>query len=664
MKALRTLATWRYIAMLIAILGVLVGGTWLTIKTTTEHLLYEHATTSARNWAQYLVANVKDLQQIAAGEVPSTASMAFFKATQNAGTVFQYTIYNQFGYSILISDHSQVTPVELSSYSADALRAAKEHRTVVDAREGGAAGRRTYFAKAYVPVKVDDETVAVVAADVDQTAEHDDFYRSFLITAVVLCLLIGFSFGLPAVAWYRRTREKQQADRRIHYLAHHDALTGLANRVRLIERLDAMLAKLPDSGSIIAVHFIDIDHFKQVNDTLGHDGGDFLLNTIGARLRATSRMEDMVARLGGDEFIVVQTGINAKWQADEYAHRISTALGARVVFNGQEITPNYTIGVALAPADGDTPDRLLKCADLALYEGKKAGRNRVCFFAPEMDEALQNRIALERIVREATEREAFEVHYQPVFEMQGKHLVGFEALARLTAPDGTIIPPAVFIPAAEDMRLIDRLGALVLREACRTATTWPEPLTVAVNLSPVQFESGTLQDIVRETLKETGLAPHRLELEITERLLLGSGKTTMTALTRLKDLGVSIVMDDFGTGYSSLSYLWKFPFDKIKIDRSFMESFERSGHDVETVVKTIIALGRELNMRVTVEGVETPGQVDFLCDANADQVQGFFFGRPVPAAELSADILEDYRRALASVASSDEVSKDKSAATG
>ena len=217
-------------------------------------------------------------------------------------------------------------------------------------------------------------------------------------------------------------------------------------------------------------------------------------------------------------------------------------------------------------------------------------------------------------------------------------LVGFEALVRLPAPDGTLIPPAAFIPLAEEMRLIDKIGAWVLREACRTAITWPDNLTVAVNLSPAQFESGSIEDTVADALKSSGLAPHRLELEIVETLLLENTEAVMATLKRLKDMGVSIVMDDFGTGYSSLSYLWKFPFDKIKIDRSFMESFEKSGRDVETVVKTIIALGREMNMRVTVEGVETSDQVDFLYDANADQVQGFYFGRPLPASKLSGDM--------------------------
>ena len=451
---------------------------------------------------------------------------------------------------------------------------------------------------------------------------------------------------MPAIAWYRRTREKQQADRRIHFLAHHDALTGLANRARLIERLDSALAALPSVGGQIAVHFIDIDRFKEVNDTFGHDGGDFLLTTIGQRLRALTRIEDLVARLGGDEFVVVQTGLGGKEQVESFARRVASALSEPMWFEEQEIKANVTIGIALAPSDGKTSERLLKSADLALYGGKTAGRNRIIFFTPEMDEALLARHVLEKLIREAVTNDGFILHYQPIFEIGRNRLIGYEALVRLPAQDGTLIPPDKFIPVAEDMHLIDKLGAWVLREACRTATTWPEELTVAVNLSPSQFESGTVVAVVTAALKETGLDANRLELEIVETLLLGNNERTMQQLLELKALGASIVMDDFGTGYSSLSYLWKFPFDKIKIDRGFMLNFEESGRDVKAVVKSIIALGRELNMRVTVEGVETSNQVDFLNGADADQVQGFYFGRPVPASEVSADILDNFRKTL------------------
>jgi diguanylate cyclase (GGDEF)-like protein len=437
---------------------------------------------------------------------------------------------------------------------------------------------------------------------------------------------------------------RKQADRRIRFMAHHDTLTGLTNRARLIETLENALHTSASRGSKFALHFVDLDRFKDVNDTLGHDAGDYLLTTVAERLRAATRPEDVIARLGGDEFIAVQLCVFNNEEVEAFAIRLKSALDLPVRFKEHEIATTASIGVAVAPADGSSAERLLKSADLALYKAKADGRNCIRFFLPEMDTQLQARIELERIIRDAVLHDRFQLHYQPLFEMSDRRLIGFEALIRLQKDDGTLIPPLVFIPVAEDLRLIDKIGAWVLREACRTAATWPEHLTVAVNLSPAQFLAGSISDLVAAALQEACLAAHRLELEITETLLLGNSEAIMAELQTLKAMGVAIVMDDFGTGYSSLSYLWRFPFDKIKIDRSFMQGFDGSGRDAATVVKTIIALGRELNMRVTVEGVETAKQAAFLDKAHGDQAQGFFFGRPIPASEVGASILADFQQ--------------------
>jgi diguanylate cyclase (GGDEF)-like protein len=643
MKFLTNISLRHGIAMLVAALCLLIGGILIGTKVTTDYLLFEDATATARNWARVLAETVTDLEQIAAGEEPTKASMTLFEWAQKAGQVFRYEIYNREGYSQLVSDHG-VTQVNLSTFSAEAVRALATNGPVVEVRSDTLAGKPRFYGLAYVPVIVDNRAVAIVAAYVDETEKHDLFYRTSLIAASSLCALAALSFGLPALAWYRRTKEKQQADRRIRFLAHHDALTGLANRAQLIESLEAALAVLPLRHNGIAVHFLDLDRFKQVNDCLGHDGGDSLLKTVAERLRSVIRIEDVVARLGGDEFVVVQTGIAGKAQAEDFARRIISAVTAPMKLKDRPFSATVSVGVALAPADGIDPERLLKSADLALYKAKADGRNCFRFFLAEMDAELQARFKLEALIRDAVLHDRFELHYQPLFEMAERRLIGYEALIRLPAEDGTLIPPLVFIPVAEDLQLIDKIGAWVLREACRTAATWPEHLTVAVNLSPAQFLAGRVSDIVAAALKEAGLAAHRLELEITETLLLGNSETIMAELQTLKAMGVAIVMDDFGTGYSSLSYLWRFPFDKIKIDRSFMQGFDGSGRDVKTVVKTIIALGRELNMRVTVEGVETATQAAFLDKADGDQAQGFYFGRPIPASEVSANILADFKK--------------------
>src|SRR3984885_7466536 len=436
--------------------------------------------------------------------------------------------------------------------------------------------------------------------------------------------------------------EWREAQDRIAFMAHHDALTGLANRTQLIEKLNEALASAGSEHDGVAVHFIDLDRFKRVNDTLGHDGGDSLLKIVAERLRAIVRADDVVARLGGDEFVIVQIDVENKAQAEGLARRLIEITTAPIELKEQTINATVSVGIALAPADGLNPERLLKSADLALYRAKAEGRNCIRFFQPEMDVEMQARCKLERIIRDAVTHDRFELHYQPLFEMSDRCLIGFEALIRLPTEDGTVIPPLEFIPVAEDLRLIGKIGAWVLREACRTAATWPENLTVAVNLSPAQFSAGFTGEVAA-ILNETGLTANRLELEITETLLLGNSQVIMAELHALKAMGVAIVMDDFGTGYSSLSYLWRFPFDKIKIDRSFMQGFEGSNRDANTVVKTIIALGRELNMRVTVEGVETAAQAAFLDKIDGDQAQGYFFGRPVPGSEVSAHILEDFR---------------------
>jgi diguanylate cyclase (GGDEF)-like protein len=642
-----SLAIIKKIAVVGAVLFFVVFGVGVILKATVDYLLYWDATASAESWARYVAENVTDIEEIANGEQPSADSMAFLIRTQQIRTVFGFEIINLYGNVQLTSDGSKISNIHGAVHSDTAAEAFKLGRPIISVKEGTPPVRPGYYSEAYLPVLVDGRPQAIVAAYVDLTEQRMHFRDAFLVAALALCVLTGTAVGIPTVGWYRGSKEKQQADRRIRYLAHHDALTGLSNRPQLIDKLNAALTKLTSRGDSLAVHFIDVDRFKEVNDALGHDGGDFLLKTIAERLRAVTRLDDIVARIGGDEFVVMQAGVADKAQAEDFAQRLIASVVAPMQLKEQEILTGISVGVALAPQDGANSERLLKSADLALYKAKSDGRNCVRFFAPEMDATLQFRIEIEKAIRDAVLHESFVLHYQPVYEISGHNLIGFEALIRLPAGDGTLIPPLTFIPIAEEMRLIEKIGAWVMREACRAAMTWPDNLTVAVNLSPAQFERGNVSTTVASILKETGLAPHRLELEITETLLLGNSDVILKELQAIKAMGVAIVMDDFGTGYSSLSYLWRFPFDKIKIDRSFMQGLDTSGRDAETVVKTIIALGRELDMRVTVEGVETAKQVKFLDGVDADQVQGYFFGRPIPSADLGAGILTDFRNSLA-----------------
>jgi diguanylate cyclase (GGDEF)-like protein len=636
----------RNIAMLAAALIGVVGATLSLAKFTTSSLLEQDAVSTGQAWAGYLAKNIPDLTQIANGAYPSAASMKFFEQSQRVGSVFRYKIFHPDGRLRLVSDELTAVGTDkmnLGAHNTTAASVIAAGRPFADVKEGTTPNRPAYFAEAYVPVFANGRPIAIVEAYTDQTEKRARFERAFAVTGGAFSLLTALVFCIPAVAWYRRTRERDRTERLNQFLAGHDPMTGLLNRARLVETLDEAITNIPVAGSMLAVHLVDFNRFNEINDTLGHDAGDLLLTTTAARLRALAGSDDMVARLGGDEFAVVQM-LQYDEQARDFADRLRAALTEPLRFQDQEIVPAISIGVALAPKDGDSSKRLLKSADLALYRSKRDGRNAIRFFEPEMTAALRNRIELEKTLRKALADNRFVLHFQPLFEMPSRRLAGYEALVRLQAEDGTMVPPLVFIPMAEELQLIGKIGEFVLHEACRTAATWPDHLTIAVNLSPTQFEDGGISNTVADALARSGLAPHRLEVEITESLLLADSEPVMRQLRALKALGVAIVMDDFGTGYSSLSYLWRFAFDKIKIDRSFMLGLDGSGRDAATVINTIIALGRELGIRVTVEGIETARQLEFLERTGADQVQGFFFGRPVPATDIAAEIVADFLR--------------------
>jgi diguanylate cyclase (GGDEF)-like protein len=645
----------RTVGIVVVALLMLIAGTFAAVKFTTDHLLYQHATSAAQHWARYIADNVTDLEYIATGEQPSSASMEFFQWAQRIGLVYRYEIFNRQGFSQLVSDRERTSLVDVSEFSPNAARSAVGRKPIVAVVESDGQNQPSYLAQSYVPVVVEGQPIAVVAAFVDQTDERDAFFQTFLVAAFGLCLMTGLAFTLPAAAWYRRTKEKERADEQIRYLAHHDSMTGLDNRFRLTEKLQRSLIALPDRGGKLALHYVDLDRFKDVNDTLGHDAGDNLIQAVAERLRTVARKKDIVARIGGDEFTIVQVDATDKAEAEALAQRVIGTLQQPFVINGQTVSVGASVGVAMAPGDGIDVAQLMRCADLALYKAKADGRNCARFFTPQLGIANQARLTLELALRAAVANDGFDLHFQPVYESANNALVGFEALIRLPPFNGDdMISPSVFIPVAEEFGLIGYIGDWVLRKACRIAAAWPEHLTVSINMSPAQFTCGNIHKSVDEALRESGLAAHRLEIEITEGLLLGDTEAVLEQLRELKRLGVSIVMDDFGTGYSSLNYLWRFHFDKIKIDKSFISAYGSVDGNAETVIKTIVALGRSLNVQVTVEGVETDRQARFVSDLRADQVQGFYFGRPMPASEIGAEILQNFQR-------TDGVARDRAA---
>jgi diguanylate cyclase (GGDEF)-like protein/PAS domain S-box-containing protein len=443
------------------------------------------------------------------------------------------------------------------------------------------------------------------------------------------------------VAIYEDITERHRAEEHIAHMARHDALTDLPNRVLLREKMAEGLARVEAHGEQMAVFYLDLDNFKAINDTLGHPIGDKLLGTIAERVRGVVGEGDTVARLGGDEFAVLQCNATAR-AAEMLARRLVEVVSEPVIIDGQEINSGVSIGVAMAPGDGTAADHLMKCADLALYRAKAEGRATFRFFEPDMDARIQARRALELDLRRALVAGEFFLVYQPQINLAANELVAMEALLRWRHGERGTVPPSEFIPLAEEMGLIVPLGEWVLREACKECARWPDPIKIAVNLSPVQFRNRGLVAMVTHALAAARLAPHRLELEITEAVLLQDDEAIVAMLHQLRALGVRISMDDFGTGYSSLSYLRSFPFDKIKIDRSFIKDVERN-RDSASIIRAIAGLGASLGIETTAEGIETDEQLELVRRAGCTEMQGYLVSPPRPACEL-AELIARYRR--------------------
>lgn len=433
--------------------------------------------------------------------------------------------------------------------------------------------------------------------------------------------------------------EQRQHEERIRHLARHDALTQLPNRVQFLEEMAAAEPGLA-RGEHIAVLCIDLDHFKSVNDTLGHSLGDKLLQQVSARLWGATRENDLLARLGGDEFALMLRGVDNPAEAATIAERIVTAMANPFTIDGHQLVIGTSVGIAMAPQDGETSEILMKNADLALYKAKNEGRSTFHFFESGMDAAIQKRRTIEAGLRLALAKGELRLVFQPLVGLKENRITCLEALLRWDTADRGTISPTEFIPIAEETGLIVQIGEWVLREACRTAANWPPGVRVAVNLSPVQFKNKRLFETVEAALRDTGLSPTRLELEITESLLLSDNEPTLKTLHKLRALGVRISMDDFGTGYSSLSYLRSFPFDKIKIDRTFMRDLKSKG-DSLAIIKAVIGLGQSLGMSTTAEGIETEEQLAAVRDQGCNEVQGFLFSPPISAQAVTEMLAEE-----------------------
>jgi diguanylate cyclase (GGDEF)-like protein/PAS domain S-box-containing protein len=477
----------------------------------------------------------------------------------------------------------------------------------------------------------------------DRTWRHIKADRSE-IEVLTYARRVAFAGRMAVLVAVVDVTERKQAEARIAYLAQHDALTSLPNRVLFHDRLKEALDHVRRTGRPLAVHCIDLDHFKSVNDTLGHPIGDQLLREVAGRLKQHLTESCLVARLGGDEFAVIQPDILHPNEASDLAARLISALSAHYEIHGNEVIVGASVGIALAPGDGDDSDALLRNADMALYRAKAEGRGAAHFFEPEMDRRIQARRVLELDLRKAFTNGEFQLYYQPLMNLQQDRICGFEALLRWQHPTRGMVPPGEFISLAEEIGLIGPLGEWVLRQACAEAARWPDDLRIAVNLSPAQFRNRSVVQAVLTALAYSRLKPQRLELEITESVLLADTEINLAILHKLREIGVRISMDDFGTGYSSLSYLRSFPFDKIKIDRSFVNDIA-DRPDCMAIIHAVVGLGTSLGISTTAEGVETQEQLDRLRAEGCTEAQGFLFSPPRPVSEIAGLIAKAYPRA-------------------
>ncbi|MCZ8097293.1 MAG: EAL domain-containing protein [Burkholderiales bacterium] len=479
----------------------------------------------------------------------------------------------------------------------------------------------------------------------DSVMEH--VFPSILIAILAIGVFSAFMFAHVRFVTTDLVNREAQAN----HLAHHDPLSGLPNRVHFTKRLDSELSRIRESSESVAVLFLDLDRFKEVNDTFGHGAGDELIRQVARRLSDTLRGADMLSRFGGDEFAIIQTRVKGPSDSAALAQRVLDAVQAPFQVVGAEVTVGVSIGIALAPSNSREREQLMKLADLALYRAKSEGRNRYCFFELGMDDALRLRKAVEDDLRDAIARNELNIVYQPQFTADGRKVLGVEALVRWNHPIYGPIPPANFIPIAEERGLVGLLGEWVLRQACRDGRRWPG-ISVAVNVSPIQFRHPDFVETIARIVSEEEMEPGRVELELTEGVIVEDADAAETAMMELRARGFRFALDDFGTGYSSLIYLRRFAFDKIKIDRSFLESMESTGESA-ILVHSVVHLGRALGLTVTAEGVETLEQQRFLQAVGCHQLQGYLFCRPVPASEIDellanpADMLRIRARAVA-----------------
>ncbi|WP_299506777.1 bifunctional diguanylate cyclase/phosphodiesterase [uncultured Roseobacter sp.] len=621
----------RFGLLFVCALAVISGGILLATRVSVDQAVKRESIDKAMHYAQYMASRVSDLEGLIATANPDEEQIAIIKEIRKLGDVFRFKLFDAEGRLVLISDDDSIRGVNTAASEADPepLQVAETQQPIIDVFDGSAKpDRPDFYAEAYIALlNAEAQTYGVVEVYVDQTATREYLRDSFKAFGISLAAFCVFLFGAPYAGYQIQRSLTERSRKDAEFLARYDPLTGLINRREFVDQANSLLA----DGKLSAVCFVDADKFKAINDVHGHAAGDRYLTHIAEIMRNNTRPGDLVSRFGGDEFVIGFKDINLNG-VTRRIRAILTKAAEDFHHNDSVILASISVGVA-ACDDEKSLDALLSHADTALYHAKANGKNTFSIYGDEMGEDLRKRNALEERLRCAISKKEFNIHYQPLVDGRTKEVLGYEALLRLEDDEGADIPPSIFIPIAEELGLITEIGTWVIRTATQDIARTTENHSVAINLSAAQFSDGDLPEIVRDALDQSRLTPQRLELEITESLLLEDDPKVEFQIDAIKEMGVSIAMDDFGTGFSSLSYLWKFGFDRLKIDRSFIAALECDPVRSREIIETILMLGDRLGMRTTAEGIETEDQSDLLSALGCDMLQGYLFGHPANLAE-------------------------------
>jgi diguanylate cyclase (GGDEF)-like protein len=634
---------YRYLAAAIASMALVV---WFVVgllaDASVQRAVGRDATNKALHWGHYMSWRIPDLGGLIATGVPTQEQFEAIQYVRHLGDVFRFKLFDAHGRLVLISDDAFISDPQgiAADYDPEPLEVVQTGMDLVEVFDGTQKpDRPDLYAEAYVPLVDSNGSIyGVVEVYVDQTVTQHYFADSFKSFGLFISALSALLFLVPSIGFSVQRARAQRSSSKADYLSKFDALTGVLNRAEFARRAEASIAE----GQLTALLFVDADNFKSINDTYGHAAGDKYLEKIGRILTANTDARDLVSRYGGDEFVVALNAANHE-ATIRCVRSILHLCSEPVDVNGRKMTASVSVGVSFVNT-GSQLEKFTAEADAALYYAKAAGRNQYAIYGDDMGEEIRRRNLLETRIKEAFESEEFALEYQPLVGGNDHQLIGYEALMRLRHTDGTSIPPAEFIPLAEEIGLIDKMGEWAIFEATREVAKLPGGLKVAINLSAIQFRSGRLPQLVADALRASQLPAEKLELEITESVLLDADPAVALQIDSLQDMGVSIAMDDFGTGFSSLGYLWKFGFDRIKIDRSFVSGLNDNPERSLEIIESVVMLGKRLGMQVTAEGVETQEQSELLSELGCDVLQGYLYGRPAVMEAQQATHVVDFEK--------------------